>query len=537
MPKLIEQLRHWASKLKEPGENTYAELDEFLYKLIPFYLKLNDDSRQKIRQSVGDSTEFADGLRNFAERAAISLHRSTSGDRYADVVPRNDVPIVARDTNQIFGLGIGALAIEDCVDYRESLTALAELCIRGEQAGVKPHRFLRQYACAFSEKSVGGYGNEFRPYSSIVRGFRKKPVPGPALDEPIILGQQLADAHEADKRHSQSGATDTSPLPQTTYDFWKGEHSLVHLAPNPLDLQIRDVCREYRRSNADKRSEIRRSCTMDQFYTLMTFAKRSAVFAIHEAKTELIADGLTGIAMIELERIDMRDIRVPMGLLYHAAKQVGVNADKMFRIASTLADPEVAKEFDFFANHTRKFQLRSWLYEEVETPAGPGFIGRDTEEFKPTIDLKSAIMDISGLVLDDYQPSSIEVAKELPEVWFGENQGIDSKRMFSGIRGAASIHARLRPDKHPELNSQNLMVFLAETASESDAQSLFRMAEDNASSRYGQLVLARSRLLCLVIGRSTMADDDDYETIESLKRFTHDLSAILERRAGIERAK
>lgn len=356
-------------------------------------------------------------------------------------------------------------------------------------------------------------------------------------DEPYVLGQQFADAHEAETKWRESGGGGNSPLPDKEYDSWRGDLSLIHPTPSPLDDEIRSICRQYARSNADDRSGIRHSISMDQFYSLINFAKRSAVFGVRENRGDLVADSLTAIAMIEQDRVDFRDILMCLGLLYHAANRAGGNADEMFRNAAALAEPEVAEFFVNFAEQTPEYRsLReSWGYDEVLTADGLGFIGWGFSAYNPSVDLKSVILDISELVVADYRVDSIEVATDLPGVWLGGQSDDESERVLTAVRAGASIHARLRPDKHPEYSSQRMMVFLVEAASESDAQWLSEMAQGSNSPICGRLALARSRLFCLVIGRSFSVGVDDYETDESLERFSDGLAAILERHVRLNK--
>jgi hypothetical protein len=359
-------------------------------------------------------------------------------------------------------------------------------------------------------------------------------------DEPFVLGQQLADAHSAETKWRESGAGGKSPLPETDYDFWRGDLCLIAPTANPLDDEIRRVCKMYALSDADARYKIRRSISMDQFYTLISFAKRSAVFGVRDAKSDVVADGLTAIAMIEQKRVDFRDILWCLGLLYHSANKVGGNAQEMFRDAAAQAEPEVA---EFFLNFTKKrpdYQnLRAtWGYDEVKTDDGVGFIGWGFNEYNPTIDLKATIIDISRLIASDsYQPSRIEVAAELPDVWLGAQHSPAGQRILSSIRAGAMVSASLRPDEHANHNSQQFTVFLVETANESDAKSLYKLAENNKSPHYCKLALSRSGLFCIVVARSFVDGVEAYETNDSLKRFSDGLSAILERYAEIEVAK
>lgn len=137
-------------------------------------------------------------------------------------------------------------------------------------------------------------------------------------------------------------------------------------------------------------------------------------------------------------------------------------------------------------------------YDEVQTDDGVGFIGWGFNDYKPTIDLKSAIVDISELVASDsYQPSQVEVTTELPDVWLGGRN----------------------------------------TATESDAQTLYQSAQAAKSPNHCKLALVRSRLFCLVVARSFVDGVDGYETNESLTRLSDGLGAILERHAGLDEAK
>ncbi|GAA4470335.1 hypothetical protein [Novipirellula rosea] len=171
MQSLIQALRNLPSA--HSNDDSHAELDALLSELIPLFISAAPDTRSQVRQAAASDRKLKDSIRNYAARAAVTLHSGANDDMYASLVARGNVPVVANDNDELFRLGLGALAIEDCADYRESMTALAELCIRGEKAGIVPHRHLEQLAPIFSDKDIGGFGNEERPYKMVVRDFRK----------------------------------------------------------------------------------------------------------------------------------------------------------------------------------------------------------------------------------------------------------------------------------------------------------------------------------------------------------------------------
>jgi hypothetical protein len=353
--------------------------------------------------------------------------------------------------------------------------------------------------------------------------------------EPLVLGQQLADATKAEQQRLEAGGFGDSPLPDAEYEFWRGDLSLIAPASNPLDDQIRRVCGHYALADTDQQSKIRRSISMDQFYTLINFAKRSAVFGVRQGNPDIIAGGLAAIAMIERERVDFRDILCCLGLLHHSANRAGGDADIMFRNAAALAEPEVAECFLNFLQQDAGYRdLRSsWGYDEVQTEDGMGFIGWGFKDYRPTIDLKATIVEISeGIASDSYQPAQIAVASDLPDVWIGAQSNPKAQRLLSSIRAVATLNASLRPDKYADHASQQFTVFLVEAENEKDAQALCQLAEATQSPAHSTLALAQGKLFCLVIARSFMLGVDTFETDESLSRFSNGLTEVLEKHAG-----
>ena len=261
----------------------------------------------------------------------------------------------------------------------------------------------------------------------------------------------------------------------------------------------------------------------------MRFAKRSAILGVREARPDLVSDGLTAIAMIEQNRVDFRDVLSCLALLYHAANRAGADADEMFGDAAKLAEPDVTKFFENFVKRTPDGRdlRKSWGYDEIQTDDGIGFIGWGFQDYNPTLDLASTIIDISKFVASDhYYPSLIQVATTLPDVWLGGRDDATTQRALSSVGAAATLSASLHPDKHAKHASQQFSVFLVEAANESDSQSLYQLVEANKSSHHCKIAIARSRLFCLVVARSFVQGDDAYETNESLNRFSLSLIHI-----------
>ena len=369
----------------------------------------------------------------------------------------------------------------------------------------------------------------------VVAGLILVVIPVPVLSQQkatVVIGDNQSKAAAGEEQRKQNGESGKSPMPATTYDFWRGEGSLVNPVKNSLDSELSELCQRFAKSDAQVRAKMRTSISADEFYTLITFSRRAAVFAIRERNLNWVSNGLNAIAMIEAERIDSRDILWALSLLYHSAKRVGANADQLFGAAAKLSEPNVSKLFTEFLGGTAEYKdLRSsWGYDEVETKDGIGFIGWKFADYRPTYDLKSVVIDIGDLVSrDKYQTSSVEVAAELPAVWLESEDNRSLELALKKVTAGATVHADLRPNEHPTYKSQGLTVFLVEVEDERVAQELLGMSRKKKPTNYSMIGIAEGSLFCLVVGESFEQCVESFETSESLPRFAKGISEILRR--------
>ena len=354
-------------------------------------------------------------------------------------------------------------------------------------------------------------------------------MPQARKKQTIVLGEEFAKARAEEERRKKKGGIGKSPMPATTYDFWRGEESLINPTKNSLDSELSRLCERFAKSNARARAGLRNSVSLDEFYTLLTFSRRSAVFAIRERNVNMVRNGLTAVAMIEAERTDFRDILSVLALLHHSAKRVGGDADQLFRETAKLSEPQVSTLLTQFIRRPSKDKdIRSaWLVDEVETKDGVGFIGYGMKTYQPTYDLNSIVIDIADLIAKDkYQPDSVEVATELPSVWLksAENRSVES--VLTKVRAGASIFAKLRPNEHPSYEKQLFMLFLVEVDDEQAAQQLLDMSKKMGPTDYSSIGVTEQKLFCLIIARSWQGVPT-FETAETLQRLTPGISAIL----------
>src|SRR5262245_39022403 len=140
----------------------------------------------------------------------------------------------------------------------------------------------------------------------------------------IVLGAELAAAAMAEQQRLAKAQVAKSPMPDLQYDFPCWDVSLIRPVRHPLDDKLASLCKKFAKSNAPKREAMRVAISMEEFYTLLEFSKRAALFAIREQKANWISLGLTAVTMIEAERVDCRDMLVALGVLDHAARRVGL---------------------------------------------------------------------------------------------------------------------------------------------------------------------------------------------------------------------
>lgn len=348
----------------------------------------------------------------------------------------------------------------------------------------------------------------------------------------VYLGEEYAKAKLAEQRRKLKGDGGKSPMPAVKYDFWRGEESLISPVKNSLDSELTELCQRFAQSDEKVRAKMRTSISLEEFDTLLSFSNRSAVFALREQNVNWVSNGLTAIAMIEAERTDFRDILMSLSLLYHSAKRIGADANQLFRDTAQLSEPNVATLLTgFIGRPPEEKDLRtSWGYDEVETAAGIGFIRWGFKEYHPTYDLKKFAIDIAATVAKDkYQPSSVEVAVDLPSVWLESQENPSLKSVLKKVRAGASVHGDLRPNEHPSHKSQVLMVFLVEMEDSRAAQELLAMSRNKRPTEHAMLGVSEGRLFCLLIGESFEQGVPSFETSESLQRFSAVMTEVLKR--------
>lgn len=349
-------------------------------------------------------------------------------------------------------------------------------------------------------------------------------------NKPVILGQQYADALTQEQARLEAESSPPSPLPRGEYEARTGEFELLNPAPSDLDIQIPKACEIFSGLSQIERTSFTAVISMAEFYKLITFARRSAVFALRGADAELLQNALFALAMIDVKRTDFRDVVSVLALLHHTAQRIGLDADSLIYGTAQIAEPETAKLFnDFASGSARHKSLKdSWGYLEVKTEFGLGFVRWGFRSYAARADLLSIALNIASVIdADSYRTDSIELATELPDVWLKPSDPNPLKQALSQILGGATITARLLADKHVAAHAQQFTVFLVETNLSETASVLLKLSQTKKPKDYSMLGVAAGPIFCLVIARSFVQGTDAFESGYSLNRFRQDFQQAI----------
>ena len=169
----------------------------------------------------------------------------------------------------------------------------------------------------------------------------------------VVLGQYVAAAAAAEERRKAKGDFGKSPMPGQFYEYRSDQLGLIRLQHVPLDAALAELTRKF--AKADKQTAP--PCAAPSAWTSSILCWRLAIgppsSRCRDRSIAHVTDGLTAVAMIEVERVDWRDILVALSLLHHAAERIGADARKLFHEAGQLCEPGMTQLLDGFVNAVR----------------------------------------------------------------------------------------------------------------------------------------------------------------------------------------
>lgn len=337
-------------------------------------------------------------------------------------------------------------------------------------------------------------------------------------DEPraIVLGEQLASARRAEELHRSRHPDVPSPLSGIEYEN-EQRGTLQPISEQPADGAVRQLVQTFRDGDGASRPMLIGSLTMEDFYGVRQFAIRSAERALQDAHPGHAFDGLCALAMIDMSRIDPRDISwaasfLRMGLTELVSVDV---ADEQFRAASELAEDGTAVILRSFVGMTRREAGEDFLLEILEFDGRKVLIERGLGPFQPTVDLVGAIVRLAEILVDDGllvgQPVIGEV---IGHVWLDDSPG--SQDVVAQAVASVSLRVLGREEDSPM--EQMFLPFIFELPTTEDAE-LFEKSWQAGTRKFASLAVTHGRLLALIIARSSIVGVASRETDGSLRRF------------------
>ena len=131
---------------------------------------------------------------------------------------------------------------------------------------------------------------------------RKRAESEPADDRPpVVLGQQMADALAAEKRHKR-GRHGESPLKGVAYNVQVGEFDLHRFVESATDDALAAFTDEYASCTEDQAAELRARLTMDDLYALIHFVRRSVLASLQGRDKPTLDAGLAAVTAVDSMR-------------------------------------------------------------------------------------------------------------------------------------------------------------------------------------------------------------------------------------------
>ena len=356
-----------------------------------------------------------------------------------------------------------------------------------------------------------------------------RPIDPRESDErpPVVLGAELAKATAAEARHREA-ALGPSPLAGVEYDASRGEVSLFRFVESPTDEIILRFIDEYRHLGSNERAEVRSSLTMEDFYTLLNFARRRALLTLRAKDSTIVTAGIEAVSLIDVECIDWRDAVWASALLAYAGGRTGLNVSNAFTAAASAAEPGVAEILERFAHEEVNNLEEDWGYRELATPSGIILASDGGEPFAPTTDLVFIAFAIVALIEGGpWHISDVETGSVLPAVWLRGGDPNIVNTALKSMTGCVAINGALSPTVSPHPGVQQLIVFLAEFSDWGAASTIAAACGADRQGDFAGLGVAAGMLCAVLVSRSVMDGIESYEDQNSLERFRAGLVASL----------
>lgn len=300
-----------------------------------------------------------------------------------------------------------------------------------------------------------------------------------------------------------------SPLRDVHYD--RAATVLWRWVDAPQDAVIGEFLREY--AKAKDPARVRARLSEGDFYTLMTFARRCVLAALRNKTPDTVLAAFDALSVIELARVDWRDVAVASALVSHGARRVGLAPEAVLSGPASRAEPEVAEQLRWAATS----EAGSGGYDELRTANGPVLVNGSV---KGSVTLLKRALAVAEAIETDgrYEVGDISVEREVPAVWLTDTAEAARRR----LRKCVSVRADPPGDR-----ARFLLVYLVEARDEADAETIAAAAPERVIHGAVELGTAVGRLCAVVIARTAVLGVPEIEDDASLARLREPITAAL----------
>jgi len=344
-------------------------------------------------------------------------------------------------------------------------------------------------------------------------------------DPPIVLGSELAAAHA---REHQRQATYPGPslLEDHRYPRCSARIDVPSFAEDPLDETLRVLANEWLRLPADALGELHDHLSLDDLYTLLTFAHRSTVLGLRSRDPQWPRAALATLTLITPDRVDHRDLTWAAGLVAYTLNQLTASAADETRRSANRSDPSTRSLLERFADNPPQ-TLTDWGYAVIGHGDDLSVVSTERRPWNPTVDLAqiaqrtAAAIDAEG----SYAATSITVATRLPPVWLkgsperaGALQALD--------QAVATVRVRAGPVTTDRSDDHMFIAFITELADQRAANLVVRSSAA-ATGSFARLAISNGAVAVVLIARSVVQGVPNLEDNHTLQRFHQPLAEAL----------
>jgi hypothetical protein len=349
---------------------------------------------------------------------------------------------------------------------------------------------------------------------------------------PVILGQQLADASAADERHTPPGP---SPIAGIGYPPGSAEQWRWLDCPDQ-DAAMAEFVRGYVASDGATRATIRDCLGMDDLYTVLLYARRLAFAAIRTGDPAAVAASYDALSTVTPERIDWRDLSWAAWLAALAAVRTGQVPATVAAAAIGRAEPDAAEIMTEVVTSDECAEGEAAIAEAcgvrvIATADGPVLLDADDEDedVTATADLAAIGLAVARVLEREgtYLPSAPQLGSAINDVWVRDRDNPAVSAARAGLTGTVLIHAGAAPASGRNPFHHFLLVYVAEAATDADAERLRAGVEHEGPDAVITGITA-GRLCAVLVARSAMSGEPSFEDRRGMERFAPLIRPLLE---------